>query len=71
MSPNLKNLIKDISVVLKEHNACIYVSADYNLIIQMPGEHLHGIDKLYIDKDYIDSEDLDELSESSCENVIG
>ena len=71
MSPNLKNLIEELSVVLKKHNACIYVSADYNLIIQMPGEQIHGIDKLYIDKDYIDSEDLDELSESSCENVIG
>ena len=71
MSPNLKNLIEGLSEVLKKHNACIYVSADYNLIIQMPGEQLHGIDKLYIDKDYIDSDDLDELSDSSCANSIG
>ena len=70
MSPNLKDLVKDISDVLKKHNACIYVSADYNLIIQMPGERLHGIDRLYIDTDYIDSDDLDELSDSSCQSDI-
>ena len=71
MSPNLKDLIKELSGVLKKHNACIYVSADYNLIIQMPGEGLHGIDRLYIDIDYIDSDDLDKLSDSSCTNDIG
>ena len=70
MSPNLKDLIEDLSGVLKKHNACIYVSADYNLIIQMPGEQLHGIDKLYIDKDYIDSDDLDELSGSSWPSAV-
>ena len=71
MSPNLKNLIEELSGVLKKHNACIYVSADYNLIIQMPGEQLHAIDRLYIDKDYIDSDDLDELSEPYRGNRIG
>ena len=71
MSPNLKNLIEEVSGVLKKHNACIYVSADYNLIIQMPGEQLHSVDKLCIDKDCIDSDDLDELSDSSCKNNIG
>lgn len=70
MSPNLKNLIEDLSGVLKKHNACIYVSADYNLIIQMPGEGLHGIDRLYIDTDYIDSDDLEELSGSSWLNAV-
>ena len=70
MSPNLKNIIEDLSVVLKKYNASIYVSADYNLIIQMPGEQLHGIDKLYIDKDYIDSDDLDELSGSSWPSAV-
>ena len=70
MNPNLKNLIEEVSGVLKKHNACIYVSADYNLIIQMPGEQLHAIDKLYIDKDYIDSDYLDKLSDSSCANSI-
>ena len=68
MSPNLKNLIEELSVVLKKHNACIYVSADYNLIIQIPGEQPNAVDKLYIDIDYIDSDDLDELSNSSCAN---
>ena len=71
MSPNLKDLIKELSGVLKKHNACIYVSADYNLIIQIPGEELHGIDRLYIDTDYIDSDDLEELSNYSCKNNIG
>ena len=71
MSPNLKNLIEELSWVLKKHNACIYVSADYNLIIQMPGEQLHAVDKLYIDKDYIDSDYLEELSDFSCANDIG
>ena len=71
MSPNLKNLVEELSGVLNKHNACIYVSADYNLIIQMPGEQLHGIDKLYIDKDYIDSYDLEELFDSACANDIG
>ena len=70
MSPNLKDLIEELSGVLKKHNACVYVSADYNLIIQMPGEGIHSIDKLYIDKDYIDSDYLDELSDSSYTNDI-
>ena len=70
MSSNLKKLVEELSGILKKHNACIYVSADYNLIIQMPGEQLHGIDKLYIDKDYIDSDDLDELSGSSWPSAV-
>ena len=70
MSPNLKNLIEELSDVLKKHNACIYVSADYNLIIQMPGEQPHAVEKLYIDKDYIDSDDLEELSGSSRPNSV-
>ena len=65
MSPNLKKLVEDISNVLKKHNACIYVSADYNLIIQMPGEGTHSVDKLYVDIDYIDSDTLDEELDSS------
>ena len=70
MSPNLKSLIEELSGVLKKHNACIYVSADYNIIIQMPGEGTHSVDKLYIDKDYIDSDDLDELSGSSWPSAV-
>lgn len=70
MSTNLKKLVEEFSEILKKHNACIYVSADYNLIIQMPGEQLHGIDKLYIGKDYIDSDDLDELSGSSWPSAV-
>ena len=65
MSPNLKSLIEELSGVLKKHNACIYVSADYNIIIQMPGEGLHSVDKLYVDIDYIDSGTLDEALDSS------
>ena len=70
MSTNLKSLIEELSGVLKKHNACIYVSADYNLIIQMPGEESNVIDKLYIDKDYIDSEDLEKLSGSSWPSAV-
>ena len=71
MSPNLKNLIDEISGVLKKHNASIYVSPHLGLIIITPGNKSDSISKLYINKRYIDSDYLEELSDSSCGNNIG
>lgn len=70
MSPNLKNLMEELSEALRKHNACIYIRADYSLVIEMPGKQIHGIGKFYVGKDHIDADCLDGLLDSSYVNDI-
>ena len=70
MSSNLKNLIEDLSGVLKKHNASIYASADLGLIIIAPDSKNKSVSKLYVNARYIDSDYLNKLSNQSCQNTI-
>ena len=70
MSPNLKDLIKELSGVLKKHNASIYASASLGLIIIAPDSKSKSVSKLYVNARYVDSDYLEELSDSSCQSDI-